>query len=188
MGKCIDHRSDLYTFPSDVFIVINESIKTVDNEILQVIPLRYDEYTRLMSKPFKRPLKNQAWRLINFGNNENNSSTKEVEIILPPNVTVDEYKIRYIRVPKPIIIGSLDNLTINGYYHTSDVYEESSSSSLGSSLETINGEVLSTDGCELDPILHEEILQRAVELAKIAWTATGQNNTEAVLVAGQRSE
>lgn len=42
--------------------------------------------------------------------------------------------------------------------------------------------------CELDPILHEEILQRAVELAKIAWTNTGQDNLQAVMQAGQRSE
>ena len=36
--------------------------------------------------------------------------------------------------------------------------------------------------------LHEDVLQRAVELAKIAWTATGGDNTQAVLAAGQRSE
>ena len=45
-----------------------------------------------------------------------------------------------------------------------------------------------TSGCELDPILHEDILQRAVELAKVAWTATGQDNAQMVLQAGQRSE
>jgi hypothetical protein len=43
-------------------------------------------------------------------------------------------------------------------------------------------------GCELDPILHEDILQRAVELAKIAWTATGNDNAQMVMAAGQRSE
>jgi hypothetical protein len=31
-------------------------------------------------------------------------------------------------------------------------------------------------------------VQRAVELAKIAWTQTGQDNTQAVIQAGQRSE
>jgi hypothetical protein len=42
--------------------------------------------------------------------------------------------------------------------------------------------------CELDESLHEEILQRAVELAKVAWTATGQENVNLVMQAGQRSE
>jgi hypothetical protein len=53
----IDDRSSVFTYPSDVFIVINESVK-IGIKTKQVIPLRYDEYTRLMSKPFQRPLKN----------------------------------------------------------------------------------------------------------------------------------
>lgn len=163
----IDSRSTVWTFPSDVFIAINETAKT-DDRILQVVPLRYDEYLRLMSKPFKRPLKNQAWRLINTSTG---SYDKVIELIAGPNDTIADYVVRYIRKPKPIIIGSLDGLTINEYCHTSD-----------------NSSTLKTDGCELDPMLHEEILQRAVELAKIAWTGTGQDNTEAMLAAGQRSE
>ena len=42
--------------------------------------------------------------------------------------------------------------------------------------------------CELDPILHEEIVQRAVELAKAAWTSTGQDNLQIVSQMGQRTE
>ena len=163
-GK-IDNRSGMYVFPSDTFIVINESIQTNANKYLQVIPLRFDEYTRLMSKPFKRPLKNQAWRLMNSGEVNGNSATKVVEIITN---TWDEnqiaaYNIRYVRVPRPIIVADLDDLTIDG-------------------------ENKQSDACEIDPILHEDILQRAVELAKVAWTATGQDNTQLVLQAGQRSE
>ena len=56
----IDPRSGVWSFPSDVFIVINEALYTVNSKILQLVPLRYDEYTRLMSKPFKYPVKNQA--------------------------------------------------------------------------------------------------------------------------------
>jgi hypothetical protein len=36
--------------------------------------------------------------------------------------------------------------------------------------------------------MHEEIVQRAVELAKVAWTTTGQENLQPVMQAGQRSE
>lgn len=163
-GK-IDSRSGMYVFPTDTFIVINEAIQTNANKYLQVIPLRFDEYTRLMSKPFKRPLKNQAWRLMNSGEVNGNSSTKVVEIITN---TWDEnqiaaYNIRYVRVPRPIIVADLDDLTIDGENKQSDV-------------------------CEIDPILHEDILQRAVELAKVAWTASGNDNAQMVLQAGQRSE
>jgi hypothetical protein len=158
----IDRRSSVFTYPNDVFIVINETVK-VGTNYKQVIPLRYDEYTRLMSKPYKRPLKNQVWRLMNSGTVSGSTATKTVEVIAGPGDSISSYSIRYVRTPKPIIVGNLDGLTIDG---------ESAVSS----------------GCEIDPILHEDILQRAVELAKVAWTATGQDNAQMMLQAGQRSE
>ena len=158
----IDSRSSVYSFPTDVFIMVNEVIQTTNGKILQVIPLRYDEYTRLMSKPFKRPLKYQAWRLLNSGFVNGASSTKVAEIITNLGDSIGSYSVRYIRKPKPIILENLDGLTIEG---------------IGTATE-----------CELDPILHEDILQRAVELAKIAWTSTGQDNAQMVLQSGQRSE
>lgn len=171
----IDFRSRTFYFPEDVFIVINEVLRsgnTAPYTYLQVIPLRYDEYTRLMSKPYKRPLKNQAWRLINTSTRVSDIYKKFVEIITTPehDGKILLYDVRYIRFPKPIIVGNLDGLTINGYQYP------------GSNIT--NG----TEGCELDPIIHEDILQRAVELAKVAWTATGQENLQPVMQAGQRSE
>lgn len=172
----IDQRSTLCSFPPDVFIAINEAIRTTAGRDLQVIPLRYDEYMRLMSKPFKRPLKYQAWRLINTGLSTAQGSDKWVEIILGPSATIKSYNIRYIRFPKPIIVGDLDGLTIDNYKYGT-VHTPPTNNSTGT-----------TDGCELDPIIHPDILQRAVELAKIAWTATGQDNAQMVIQAGTRSE
>ena len=171
----IDPRSRIYTFPGDVFITINETLSTdtTPPKIFQVVPLRYDEYLRLMSKPYKRPVKNQAWRLINSGTlNENlasiNQYIKCVEVItgVAYDAVALNYTIRYIRRPHPIIVGPLDGLTIHGeeYNNASPIQ------------------------CELDPIIHEDILQRAVELAKVAWTANGQENVQLVMQAGQRSE
>lgn len=176
----IDPRSKIYNFPQNVFIVINEVIET-SKSILQIVPLRYDEYLRLMSKPFKRPLKNQAWRLINSGLGTGNISKKYVEIIAN---TWDEnnmlyYNIRYIRVPKPIILAPLDGLSIDGYYGS-----DSNGRAVTDATTTVTGGI----ECELDPVLHDEILQRAVELAKVAWTANGQENVNLVMQAGQRSE
>jgi len=165
----LDQRSKVYAFPKDVFIIINEVLADIPNKkYFQVIPLRYDEYTRLMSKPFKRPLKNQAWRLINSGKISDGEYIKCVEIITSPEYDTKPvtYTLRYLRRPKPIIVGNIDGLKINGCDYQ---------------------DVAGT-GCELDPILHEDILQRAVELAKVAWTQTGQDNTQAVIQVGQRSE
>lgn len=147
------------TLPSAMMMAINEMVEVSRNSktvILQVVPIRFDEYSRLMSKPYKRPLKYQAWRLIN------NDTANKADIIIGPNDVATKYTLRYIRRPNPIIVGDLDGLTIEGKGNPSE--------------------------CELDPILHEEILQRAVELAKMAWTNTGQDNAQSVLQAGLRSE
>ena len=147
------------SLPCDMMMVINEVAEVDRNDervLLQVIPIKFDEYSRLMSKPYKRPLKYQAWRLIN------SNTANRADIVIGPSDSMAKYTIRYIRRPKPIIVSDLDGLTIEG--------------------------LSDTQGCELDPILHEEILQRAVELAKVAWTATGQDNVQVVMQAGQRSE
>lgn len=193
----IDSRSKVFTFPPDVFIVINESVRIGSStKNYQVLPLRYDEYTRLMSKPFQRPCKNQVWRLINSGTGSGNSSTKYVELIGAPGTDDSSftYTVRYIRKPKPVIVGDLDGLTIDGYeYGETDLNTTTPTSGttigtgtqVGSSVTTTTP---TTSGCELDPVIHEEILQRAVEIAKASWTATGQDNIQAVLQTGQRSE
>lgn len=152
-----DRRSNSRSasLPSDVMMIINEKVTvnrgntTLD---LTVVPITFDEYDRLMSKPFKRPLKYQAWRLIN------NSSANKSDLIVGPTDNITNYIIRYVKRPNPIIVSDLDGLTINGFTGAS--------------------------GCELDETLHEEILQRAVELAKIAWAG----DAAATIQTGQRSE
>lgn len=158
----IDHRSKLYTTVDydDIYFIIHEVVMIGKHE-LQVVPVHYAEYNRLMSKPYKRPLKNQAWRLPNKGD------SRYIELLLPfeDSSATMTYTISYVKKPYPIILGELDEGM------------------------TIDGEIYDPDKeCELDPILHEEVLQRAVELAKIAWTTTGQENIQTVMQAGQRSE
>ena len=147
------------TWPDDVFVVVNEVVdvtKKGDNRKyrLQVIPIKYDEYLRVSSKPYKQPLKNQAWRIIN-GENDINLIVGHLN-----NVSPNGYHIRYVKHPKPIILESLD----------------------GSGL-SINNET-NEMGCELDPEIHPEILQRAVELARAAYAGDLKSDVEL----GQRSE
>ena len=147
------------TWPDDVFVVVNEVVDVTKKDEsgkhrLQVIPIKYDEYLRVSSKPYKQPLKNQAWRIIN-GENDINLIVGHLNSVSP-----DGYHIRYIKHPKPIILESLD----------------------GSGL-SINDET-NAMSCELDPEIHPEILQRAVELAKAAYA--GDTNSQ--LQMGQRSE
>lgn len=147
------------SLPTDMAMAINETVNVLRKDkdvLLQVVPIKFDEYSRLMSKPYKRPLQYQAWRLIN------SDSANKADIVIGPSDAISKYTLRYVRRPKPIIVSYLDGLTIED---EGDICE-----------------------CELDPILHEEIIQRAVELAKIAWTSTGQDNVQLTMQAGQRSE
>ncbi len=156
-----DDRSQLYRMPQDILLVLNETgINTVDgvNRLISIIPMNYEEYARLMSKPWKQPLKNQGWRLFQSTGGVDFIS----EIVIKYNSSLADYKIRYVKRPKPIILANL-----------ADEYSNVS-------IEGIN----TITECELDPILHPEILQRAVELAKSAYTGDLKSSVEL----GQRSE
>lgn len=134
-SKSVGLNKDILMFTNE-YVIVSRGDQKVR---LTVMPINYTEYNRLMSKPYKRPLKFNAWRLI-----DNSNSKNVAELIVGPNDTITQYSIRYIKKPKPIILQNLeDDLTIDG---------ESTSSP-----------------CELDSILHPEILQRAVELAKAAY-------------------
>lgn len=133
----------------------------------QVVPLTYDEYMRLMSKPFKEPLKWQAWRLLSNGTD---TGSNTVEIVLTSadksKYTDFDYSIRYVRRPRPIVLTNLKG-------------------AFGEDL-SIEGESDETT-CELNESVHDTILQRAVELAKVAWEGD-VNQTQLHITAGQRSE
>lgn len=152
----LDSRSKVFTLPSDLFIVINEAV-TTNKGTKQIIPISYTEYVRLMSKPYKEPFKYQAWRIISTSSDEITT-----EIIVNSNEEITDYIIRYIKRPSPIITVDLsseyEGLTING--------------------------ISSISECELNPILHQEILQRAVELAK----ATYEGDIKSIVELGNRSE
>ena len=83
---------------------------------------------------------------------DNSNKKNSVEIIIGPDDTLTKYSIRYIKKPTPIVLGNIEGLSIEG--------------------KSTNTE------CELDPILHQEILQRAVELAKIAMEGTAASHIQ----------
>lgn len=157
-GAGFDLRAQIYRMPEDVFLIINETL-TTNTGVKQVVPISFDEYSRLMSKPYKEPLKYQAWRLVTEGSGNENVI---VEVIPHSGETVSKYTVRYVRRPKPIVLVDLAS-------EYGDV--------------SING-VSTISECELNPLIHEEILQRAVELAKIVYTG----DANGLLQVGQRSE
>lgn len=271
-----DSRAKIYIAPSDLFLVINESIEDSAKRRYSVLPISYDEYNRLMLKPYGFPLKRQAWRIISdrtsslvgWGGKQVDSATflfkskyfktinisiritddndnvteptiiegdtiVEIYMFVPINNLVNywsaylkddrslkkagldkylyplnretgnfpssgltkptsftisiapaimesgevvstpifeiigrftgdiEYKMRYIKTPKPIILANLsdiqEGLSINGYNTVTE--------------------------CELPLNTHQEILQRAVELAKASY----QGDLSSVIQTGNAS-
>lgn len=144
---------------TDVLFILNEKLTQVctkgQKKIEQwrkdfvIVPISYKEYDREMSKPYAQPLKKQAWRLF-----QNQATGFDINSELIPRFNVKEetssgteptyksfvYKIRYVKRPQPIVLEDLPNdLEIDG--------------------------VTKESACELNPIIHTDILNKAVELA-----------------------
>lgn len=152
-GITYDPRGKLFTFPdNNVLVVLNEKLEVKDNKdklksTFVVVPINYKEYDRQMSRAYTQPLKKQCWRLFQ-GNKGSLDITSE---IIPIDGSINEeegdtvnYKVRFIRRPRPIVLQNFsDDVTDN---------------------VTIDLENKKTE-CELNPIIHMEILNKAVELA-----------------------
>ena len=168
VGQILQAQGD-----SPIFLRLNESARLCYfdgtyyhyGKELQVIPLMYSEYSKYMTKPYKYPLKNFCWRLEFAGTKAGVS-----EFVTSPTNISDglfthipdrlEYRLRYLRKPNPIIVGSLTGYSVK-----------------------IDGKDTITN-CELDPIIHREIVQRAVEIAKSAY----MGDLKSTVTLGQRSE
>jgi len=160
----LSEDSKFYKIPDDVFVLIYEvaSVTTNDcfiNKNLNVVPKTHDEFNIQYNNPFKRPDKSKVWRL----DISKINSDKVVELITPYDI--EEYKIRYIKYPKPIIISNLST--------------------------TFPGEGLSIDGftnaqtSELNEEIHREIVDRAVQLALRDYKPS---NLESKIQLDQRNE
>lgn len=145
----IDKRALVYMLPNDVFVQLNEVLEVGTKEY-QIVPVSYLEYTRLMSRPYKEPLKGQAWKLTTEGGNQLYST-----IIPSSTITSGTYKVRYLKKPNPIILKDLSIIE--------------SEEGLSDGFLSINGKRTESE-CELNSEIHREILDRAVELAKVSYT------------------
>ncbi len=94
-SSVISSGTGTVTLPTDMEYILNETLTAEGKPVLVVRPITAQEYSRLMSKPYSRPLKKQAWRLIGT----------------PAKLVAKEdgsytYTVRYIRKPKPILLAA----------------------------------------------------------------------------------
>lgn len=159
----LSENSVFYVIPDEVFLIIYETVVFDNNcdlyKQVAVVPKTHDEYNIQSENPFKNPDLKTVWR-INISQLQNQ---KIVELI--SEYPIKEYKIRYIKYPKPIIISDLDvvfpgeNLTIDSLSGPSE--------------------------CELDAEIHREIIDRAVQLALRDYKPS---NLESKIQLDQRNE
>lgn len=140
-------ESKFYELPTDVMFIINETAvlksneKCLDGKVIVVKPITHDEFMVSYKNPFRKPNKNKAWRL----DISKQNSLTTVEIVSA--IDLSEYRVRYVKQPKPIIISDLET-----------------DPDIGGLGLTINS-LTSVSECELNPYLHQEILNRAIEIA-----------------------
>lgn len=162
-----------YTLPKDFMYFISEEAelerlingrKVYRNAI--VTPIDYNQLTTLRGSTYKFPVQNECWRVLN-----KREITTDAEILTPYASEIVNYAMRYVRKPKPIILVNIGNVygtTIDGEWG-----------------EGLPDDVSDAKVCELPEAMHDEIVQRAVEIAKATYR-TGE--TEALINIGQRTE
>ena len=155
----IDPDSKFFEIPDDVYYILQEQIQVTPDakcgaKWIGVKPITHDEYNVSKSNPFRRPNARKAWRMDVEKQTPLDTGTllpaeplpvPMVEIITPFDVA--QYKMRYIRKPRAIIVASF----------------ESDPETQGLEL-TVDGRNTTTE-CELNSEFHRLIVDRAVELA-----------------------
>lgn len=142
-------HSIFFSFPEDAWYIVYEVLNIIsDNPCdsgrpLAVKPIKIDEYHRIRRNPFRRARKDEALRL-------NSEGKIEIVSIYPKY----KYSMRYLRKPKPIIIGTgQSDLKIDGVSTATD--------------SDYNGQ-----GSELSEAIHRTIVETAVTLAIAAYKST----------------
>ena len=118
---------------SDVLFIVYQSAISDKNRDLLVVPTTHDKLFKDLNNPFKRPNSNKVLAV-----------SDENGILLYSKDALDKYYFKYLRLPKPIILETMnDGLTIGNENTQSDT--------------------------ELPESLHMQILLRAVQIAKNVW-------------------
>ena len=163
LPNVVKFNEDSIVFPyDDNFLFIIQELATVidsvtgANKNVNIRSITNVEYMMAMNKPYKYPFKHEGWRIIHT------TDDRKLELLLSYGDRLRSYKIRYIKRPTPIILTDLSSLGL-----------------------TIDGISTPTD-CILDEAMHAEIVQRAVELAKMSYDS--QNVQENIIQAGARTE
>ena len=153
----VSNNSLIVRLPSNVMLITYEQL-TVQGQtgntdcagkdpiILEVLPVKQDEYIRSMKNPFRTFNKRRAFRLDIEGITDEGTFYPRVELVTKYSDSEKyqlSYLVRYLAYPTPIILTELpQDLAIKGEVHQKE--------------------------CVLNPLIHNAILDRAVKLALLS--------------------
>ena len=138
-----------YNLPEDLMYITFQSgdIEDYDenSRIVNVVPISQNDLYKTLNNPFKRP--NDS-RIL--------SSSEGGKLIVYSDCSINDIYIKYLSFPHPIILYSIDDAS------TSSADEEGL---------TIRGKSDSQEVTWLPESLHNQILVRAVQIAKTVWAS-----------------
>jgi hypothetical protein len=146
LGKFFDLPSDFFYFLHGRCKIKFTSNYRCNNsgDYINNVPVKTvteDYYNGNIINPLKAPYEKSVWRLHYKHYTIDNNKKVRDELISASYFDIEEYEVRYLRRPKPIITGVLTN--------------------------PIDGLAVITD-CELDESTHREIVRRAIRIALAA--------------------
>lgn len=149
-----------FRLPDDILFITYESATITGDELYCssghkskeaiVVPCEQDDFWRTVRSPFRRPNASRILKLEGVGATGNGRVSE-----LVTKYPITAYTIRYIRMPRPIVLEDMELEYGPGV--------------------SVRG-VTAETSCELPDVLHKEILMRAVTAAKAVWLSTLNTN------------
>ena len=142
-----------YNYNAKTFVVVGDILKILDGTfeyrtssdrlvLTSVRPLDFKSYSILMAKPHKDPPSGISWRQIRSRTNAGGIVLEVIHSGSLQNALGYKFSCRYLERPTPIVVDTLPA----GF--------------------SVNGVSVKTE-CSLPPEIHDEVLNRAIELCKI---------------------
>lgn len=113
----IDTNARFFTLPVDYWFIIQEraDITYSDchgvsiSELVEIRPTEHNEFTKVMKDPFRKPDTSKVLRLMENG---------MVELVFDPSVTVNSYRLRYIKAPVRMSYTGSVTCELSSHAHT----------------------------------------------------------------------
>jgi len=111
-----------FDLPEDFLFAWSERVETDiqcdgKNKEIDVKPVTHDQFNANKDNPWKKPYDDLAWRMDFSQETVGASGTKRHEIITDGSYQVTKYLLRYVKVPREIVIATNISCELNAEVH-----------------------------------------------------------------------